>query len=102
MESRKKLKDEQMRSILFEYYESKGKRLRFFEEFCFGRKTRADALLVTEEEMGAIKYTYEDFLKDHPDITHPDYTEDEVKMELLKATINVVLSITRGVRRDYV
>jgi hypothetical protein len=38
----------------------------------------------------------------HPDITHPDYTEDEVKMELLKATINVVLSITRGVRRDYV
>lgn len=51
MESRKKLKDEQMRSVLFEYYESKGKRLRFFEEFCFGRKTRADALLVTEEEM---------------------------------------------------
>ena len=51
MESRKKLKDEQMRSILFEYYESKGKRLRFFEEFCFGRKTHADALLVTEEEM---------------------------------------------------
>ena len=59
-------------------------------------------ILVTEEEMGAIKYTYEDFLKDHPDITHPDYTDDEVKMELLKATINVVLSITRGVRRDYV
>lgn len=51
MESRKKLKDEQMRSILFEYYESKGQRLRFFEEFCFGRKTRADALLVTEKEM---------------------------------------------------
>ena len=59
-------------------------------------------ILVTEEEMYAIKYTLEDFLKDHPDITHPDYTEDEVKMELLKATINVVLSITRGVRRDYV
>ncbi len=51
MENSKKLKDEQMRSILFEYYESKGKRLRFFEEFCFGRKTRADALLVTETEM---------------------------------------------------
>lgn len=51
METRKKLKDEQMRQILFEYYESKGKRLRFFEEFCFGRKTRADALLVTESEM---------------------------------------------------
>ena len=59
-------------------------------------------ILVTEEEMYAIKYTYEDFLKGHPDITHPDYTDDEVKMELLKATINVVLSITRGVRRDYV
>ena len=51
MKSYKKLKDEQMRSILFEYYEEKGKRLRFFEEFRLGRKTRADALLVTEEEM---------------------------------------------------
>ena len=59
-------------------------------------------ILVTEEEMYAIQYTYEDFLKDRPDITHPDYTDEEVKMELLKATINVVLSITRGVRRDYV
>jgi hypothetical protein len=59
-------------------------------------------ILVTEEEMCAIKYTFDDFLKDHPDITHPDCTEDEVKMELLKATINVVLSITRGVKRDYV
>ena len=51
MKSSKKLKDEQMRSILFEYYEEKGKRLRFFEEFRLGRKTRADALLVTETEM---------------------------------------------------
>ena len=51
MESKKKLKDEQMRSVLFEYYESRGERMRFFEEFCFGRKTRADALLVTETEM---------------------------------------------------
>ena len=59
-------------------------------------------ILVTEEEMCAIKCTFDDFLKDHQDITYPDYTEDEVKMELLKATINVVLSITRGVRRDYV
>ena len=59
-------------------------------------------ILVTEEEMYAIKYTFDDFLKDHPDIAYPDYTEDEVKMELLKATINVILSITRGVRRDYV
>ena len=51
MESKKKLKDEQMRQILFEYYESKGKRLRFFEEFWIGRKTRTDALLVTESEL---------------------------------------------------
>lgn len=51
MDNHKKLKDGQMRQILFEHYESQGKRLRFFEEFCFGRKTRADALLVTEEEM---------------------------------------------------
>lgn len=51
MESKKKLKDEQMRSILFEYYEEKGTRMRFFEEFRLGRKTRADALLVTESEM---------------------------------------------------
>ncbi len=51
MDNSKKLKDEQMRSILFEAYESRGERLRFFEEFCFGRKTRADALLVTEQEL---------------------------------------------------
>ena len=51
MKNTKKLKDEQMRSILFEYYESKGKRLRFFEEFWIGRKTRTDALLVTEQEI---------------------------------------------------
>ena len=51
MESKKKLKDEQMRQILFESYESRGQRLRFFEEFCIGRKTRTDALLVTEHEI---------------------------------------------------
>lgn len=51
MKNTKKLKDEQMRSILFEYYESKDKRLRFFEEFWIGRKTRTDALLVTEKEI---------------------------------------------------
>ena len=59
-------------------------------------------ILVTEEEMYAIKCTFEGFLKEHPDVSHPSYTEDEVKIELLKATINVVLGITRGVRRDYV
>ena len=51
MKSSKKLKDAQMRSILFEYYEARGIRQRFFEEFCFGHKTRADALLVTEQEL---------------------------------------------------
>lgn len=51
MENRKKLKDGQMRSILFEYYEAGGTRLRFFEEFRMGRKTRADAVLVTETEL---------------------------------------------------
>ena len=59
-------------------------------------------ILVTEEEMYAIKYTFEGFLNKHPDISHPGYTEDEVKMQILKATINVVFGITRGVRRDYV
>ena len=59
-------------------------------------------ILVTEEEMYAIKYVFEGFLNDHPDVSHPGYTEDEVKMQLLKATINVVLSLARGVRRDYV
>jgi hypothetical protein len=59
-------------------------------------------ILVTEDEMHAIKYTFEDFLKKHPDVSHPSHTEDEAKMQVLKATINVVLGITRGVRRDYV
>ena len=59
-------------------------------------------ILVTKEEMYAIKYTLEGFLNKHPDVSHPSYTEDEVKMELLKATINVVLGITRGERGDYV
>ena len=59
-------------------------------------------ILVTEEEMYAIEYTYEDFLRKHPEVSHPSYTEDEVKMHVLKATINVVLGVTRGERRDYV
>ena len=59
-------------------------------------------ILVTEEEMCAIKYTFKDFLKKHPDISHPNYTEDAVIMNVLKTVINVVLGMTRGVRRDYV
>lgn len=51
MKENLKLKDVQMRSILFEHYESRGTRLRFYEEFCFGHKTRADAMLVTEKEL---------------------------------------------------
>lgn len=56
MENRKKLKDEQMRSILFEHYEDSCKRLRFFEEFRMGRKTRADAILVTETELVGFEF----------------------------------------------
>lgn len=56
MENRKKLKDEQMRSILFEHYEGSCKRLRFFEEFRMGRKTRADAILVTETELVGFEF----------------------------------------------
>ena len=59
-------------------------------------------IFVTEDEMYAIKYTFEKILNDHPDITHSDYTDEEVKMQVLKETINVVLSITRGGRRDAV
>lgn len=59
-------------------------------------------ILVTEEEMHAIVYTFENFLNDHSDVSHPSYTEEKMKTEILKATINVVLSITRGERRDYV
>lgn len=64
--------------------------------------TAMPPILVTEEEMYAIKYTFEKILNDHPDITHPDYTDEEVKMQVLRETINVVLSITRGGRRDSV
>lgn len=59
-------------------------------------------ILVTEEEMCAIKYTFEGVLKKHPDISHPNYTEDEVMMLVLKTVINVVLGMTRGGGRDYV
>ena len=59
-------------------------------------------IMVTEEEMYAIKYTFEGFVNEHPDVSYPSYTEDEIKIQLLKATINVVLGITRGIRRDYV
>ncbi len=45
------LLDRDMRTILFDYYEMQGKRLRIFEEFNIGR-SRADAFMVSEELTG--------------------------------------------------
>lgn len=47
----KLLKDEEMRPLLFEYFETSNTPVRFLEEFCLGRKTRADALFVTPTEL---------------------------------------------------
>ncbi len=51
MKQHLQLTDQTMRPLLFDRYESSGAKLRFFEEFCLGRKTRADLLLVTETEL---------------------------------------------------
>lgn len=45
------LLDKDMRTILFDYYELQGKRLRIFEEFNIGL-SRADAFMVSEELTG--------------------------------------------------
>lgn len=45
-----KLRDPDMREILFEIYENAGERLRIFEELVIG-KSRADAILVKENEI---------------------------------------------------
>lgn len=45
------LRDKDMRTILFDYYEMQGKRLRIFEEFNIGR-SRADAFMVSEALTG--------------------------------------------------
>ena len=45
-----KLRDPDMREILFETYENTGERLRIFEELVIG-KSRADAILVKENEI---------------------------------------------------
>lgn len=50
MKSALKLNDKEMREILFDYYESQNKRLRFFEELCIG-KSRADAILVCDDKI---------------------------------------------------
>lgn len=55
MKSVLKLKDADMRDILFSHYEDKGLKLRIFEEFCIG-KTRTDAFMVTENELIGIEF----------------------------------------------
>ena len=45
------LKDEDIRPILFDRYESGNDRIRIFEEFCVG-KTRTDAMLVSDKLVG--------------------------------------------------
>ena len=55
MKSSLKLKDADMRDILFSHYEDTNSKLRIFEEFCIG-KTRTDALMVTENELIGIEF----------------------------------------------
>lgn len=43
-----KMKDPDIRPILFDYYDEQGGRQRIIEEFPLGRRTRADALLITD------------------------------------------------------
>lgn len=50
MKEEDKLRDPDMREILFETYENTGERLRIFEELVIG-KSRADAILVKEDEI---------------------------------------------------
>ena len=53
--NRIKLKDCDMRDILFSHYEDSNDKLRIFEEFCIG-KTRTDAFLITENEIIGIEF----------------------------------------------
>lgn len=55
MKSSLKLKDADMRDILFSHYEDTASKLRIFEEFCIG-KTRTDAMIVTENELIGIEF----------------------------------------------
>ncbi len=50
MKEEEKLRDPDMREILFETYENTGERLRIFEELVIG-KSRADVILVKENEI---------------------------------------------------
>lgn len=55
MKASLKLKDADMRDILFSHYEDSSVKLRIFEEFCVG-KTRTDAFMVTENELIGIEF----------------------------------------------
>ena len=55
MKSALKLKDADMRDIVFSHYEDSMAKLRIMEEFCIG-KTRTDAFLVTENELIGIEF----------------------------------------------
>lgn len=55
MKSSLKLKDADMREIVFDLYEDSCCKLRIFEEFCIG-KTRTDALIVLENELIGIEF----------------------------------------------
>ena len=55
MKSSLKLKDADMRDIVFEHYEDSSSKLRIMEEFCVG-KTRTDAFMITENELIGIEF----------------------------------------------
>ena len=56
MKAALKLKDCQMREIVFDYFESQGSKLRILEEFCITHKTRTDAFVVTEDRFIGIEF----------------------------------------------
>ncbi len=55
MRSALKLKDADMREIIFSHYEDSTEKLRIMEEFCIG-KTRTDAFMITENELIGIEF----------------------------------------------
>ncbi len=55
MKSALKLKDADMREIVFSHYEDTMDKVRIMEEFCIG-KTRTDAFMITEHELIGIEF----------------------------------------------
>lgn len=55
MKASLKLKDADMRDIVFSRYEDTTDKLRIFEEFCIGQ-TRTDAMMVMEDELIGIEF----------------------------------------------